>query len=79
MLRRFETRYNEGIDPCLLFLSMLINIIETDLKQKQFYSYYNILDTLMTAKQSLEREPTLNRKFLLYKTFYNIYLLGVIK
>ena len=78
MLHSFESKY-EGVDACLLFLTMLINIIESNIKTKHFYSYYDILNILIQSRKSLVREPTLNRKFLLYRTFYNIYLLGVVK
>lgn len=78
MLHRFESRYDK-VDACLLFLNMLINIVEYNIKEKHFYSYYNILSILIKSKQSLMYEPTLNRKFLLYRTFYDIYLLGVVK
>lgn len=73
LLGKFDSRY-EGTDACLLFITMLINLIEYNLKQKRLYSYYNILEILIEGKRSLVKEPTLNRKFLLYRMFYNIYL-----
>lgn len=79
MLNKFQSRYNEGVDACLLFLNMLISIIETSILENQFYSYYDILHILLDSRRSLLKEPTLNRKFLLYRTSYKIYLLGVIK
>lgn len=78
MIHRFETKYDD-IDACLLFLNMLINVIEYNINVKHFYSYYNILNILIKNKQNLIYEPTLNRKLLLYRTFYDIYLLGVVK
>lgn len=74
MLGRFEIRY-ENLDACLLFLNMLINYIDYNIRTKHYYSYYAILQILIEGKTSLVKEPTLNRKFLLYRIFYNIYLL----
>lgn len=73
MLDKFDSRY-ENIDAFLLFLTMLINLIEYNMKQKHLYSYYNILNILIKGKSDLIHEPTLNRKFLLYRIFYSIYL-----
>lgn len=73
MLSMFEDRYdNDSIDACLLFLNMLINIIETNIKFKKYFSYHEILHILLDAKKSLVREPTLKRKMLLFKTFNKI-------
>lgn len=71
MLSKFDSRY-EGIDACLLFITMLINLIEFNLKEKRLFSYYNILEILIKGKSDLVKEPTLNRKFLLYRMFFNI-------
>lgn len=77
MMRRFEDRYNKDeIDACMLFLEMLISLIEYNIKEKKLYSYMNILNELIKAKQALIREPTLKRKMLLFKTFYNIQIIN---
>lgn len=73
MLQRFEDRYEPGtIDSCLLFLEMLINIIEYNIKNNTYYSYQFPLTALLNAKAALQREPTLRRKMLLYRVFYTI-------
>lgn len=72
MLNRFEFRYKE-IDACLLFLNMLIGLIESNIQNLSYYSYYDIVNILIEGKTSLLKEPTLNRKFLLYSIFYQIY------
>lgn len=68
---KFDIKYDE-IDACLLFLTMLIHIIEYNLKEKHIYDYYDILNTLIAAKESMERDVTLNRKFILYRVLYTI-------
>lgn len=77
MLHKFEYKY-DGIDPCLLFIEMLINIIEYNITYNlnYKYSYQNVLDILVDCKEELIRDTTLNRKMLLYKTFYQIQMLG---
>ena len=77
IMNSFEIRYDE-VDGVDLFLSMLINIIEYNMREKlKFkFSYYETLDLLLNARDVLRREPTLNRKLLLYRTFYNIKLCG---
>lgn len=73
MLSRFEDRYDkDNIDACMLFLTLLINIIKYNIEQKHLYSYIDILSVLLKAKQDLSRETTLKRKMLLFKTFYTI-------
>lgn len=79
MLQMFEDRYDkvtEGnepkIDAVMLFLNMLINMIKYNIEDKQFYSYYKILDILLDAKKKLQNEHTLRRKMLLFTTFYKI-------
>ena len=88
----FSSRYNTTptyknkdveIDACLLFLDMLINIIEYNIKLNAnnnniICSYYDILQIIIQGKEQLVKEPTLNRKFLLYKIFYEIQSLGVV-
>ena len=66
---KFDSKYDD-IDACMLFLTMLIHIIEYNLKEKGVYDYYDILNILISAKESLERDVTLNRKFVLYRVFY---------
>lgn len=77
MLGQFENKY-EKLDAVILFLDMLINIINYKSKYELDYSYsfQNVLDNLIECKEMLMSDPTLNRKFALYKTFYNILLLG---
>lgn len=76
LISRFESWYDKDkIDAVHLFLSILINIIEYNIKVKHYYSYREILQILLKTKQSLEREDTLNRKMLLFKAFYEIQLL----
>lgn len=80
MLGRFEDRYDRikdddgkaRIDACMLFLDMLINTIQYNIHQKKLYSYFDILDILLNAKMQLQKEPTLRRKMLLFKTFAEI-------
>lgn len=77
MLSRFEARYDNGkTDSCLLFLNMLINIIKYKIENNGYYSYKNILDILLEGKYMLQNEYTLNRKFLLFRIFSDIYKLG---
>lgn len=74
MLARFEAWYDKAdIDAVLLFLSLLINIIEYNINTNHYYSYNSILKILLQGKKQLVREPTLNRKMLLFKIFYAIY------
>lgn len=77
MLSKFETKYDK-LDPCVLFLDMLINIVSYNIKNRlnYKYSYYNILNILIECKEDIIKEPTLNRKFMLYQTFYQIKELG---
>ena len=77
MLHKFEYKYDD-MDPCLLFLEMLINIIEYNINNNlnYKYSYHNVLDLLIECKEDLLKDTTLNRKLLLYKTFYQIQALG---
>ena len=75
IMTHFENKYdNSKIDACLLFLSMLINIIDLKIKDKYYYSFKNQLNCLIEGKRSLERQPTLKRKMLLYNIFYSIYM-----
>ncbi len=72
-IRDFESRYkNDEVDVAILFLSMLIHIIEYNIINKQYYHYYEILNILIPAKESLERDYTLNRKFVIYRVIYNL-------
>lgn len=70
-ISKFDIKYEE-IDACILFLNMLIHIIEYNLREKGIYDYYDILNALISAKESLERDYTLNRKFILYRVLYTI-------
>lgn len=74
-LHRFENKYDE-IDAYLLFITMMINIIENKLKTKQYYSYDKILPVLLEGKKALIRQPTLKRKMLFFKMFYELYQIG---
>lgn len=76
MSNRFDSRYDK-LDVAVLFLEMLINIINYKSKYELGYrfSFQNVLDNLIESKEILERDTTLNRKLILYKTFYNIMLL----
>lgn len=76
---RFEDRYftqkgetKKPIDACLLFLEMLISILDNKLTVYHKYSYEKIMNQLIDAKYQLQKEPTLRRRMLLFKTFYNI-------
>lgn len=77
IMSMFEPRYSD-IDAVELFLSMLISIIEYNIREKLGlrYSHFDILDFMLYARELLKKEPTLNRKMLLYRTFHNIMLLG---
>lgn len=70
---QFEGKYDE-VDLVLLYIDMLIHIIEYNIMEKQFYDYYDILNILIMAKESIERDYTLNRKFVLYRVLYGISL-----
>ena len=76
MTQRFESRYDK-LDIAVLFIDMLINIINYKSKYElgYRYSFQNVLDNLIECKEVLMKDPTLNRKFMLYKTFYKIMLL----
>lgn len=76
LTHRFENNYAD-IDPTLIFLNMLINIINYKSKYElQYrYSFQNVLDNLIECKNKLIKNNNLNRKMLLYRTFYNIMLL----
>ena len=73
LLRRFENRYDE-IDAVLLFLNMLIYILEYKIKYKRYYAYTNIIRILMNGKKTIIRQPTVKRKMVLYKIFYEVYI-----
>ena len=72
---RFENKY-DGIDAYLLFLTMMINIIEARIKVHPSYSYDKILLVLLEGKKALIRQPTLKRKMLFVKMFYEIHLIS---
>ena len=77
IMKRFENRYGyekNDVDACLLFMIMLINLIEQNLKTKHYFSYQQHLNILTKSKNELIFQPTLKRKMLLYTTFYQIYL-----
>lgn len=77
MLKMFEDKYdNDKTDACLLFINMLINIIESNIKDKHYYSYKPMLSVLLNGKKALLREPTLRRKMLLFRMFYTISMKG---
>lgn len=73
IIQMFDYKYDKELDKCLLFLNMLISYIEFNLCIKQLYSYKSILAILMSAKYDLIKTPSLNRKMLLYDTFYQIF------
>ena len=62
----------EVLDVELLFMTMLIHIIEYNIVNKQKYDYYSILNILISAKESIERDYTLNKKFILFRAFTSI-------
>ena len=67
-----EVKEQLELDPCLLFYNILINLISTTINDNQYYSYKPILEILLKYKQKLLYEPTLRRKMLLFRTFYEI-------
>lgn len=71
---KFLSKY-ESVDNVILFLNMLIKIIENNILEKQVYHYYEILNILIDAKEKLERDRTLNKKFMVYRVFYQINLM----
>lgn len=77
MLSRFEAKYDK-IDATLLFLDMLIHIINYKSKYELGcrYSFKNVLQELIECKTKIEKEPVINRKLILYITFYNIMAMG---
>lgn len=76
LIGRFENYYFEGVDACLLFLNILINLLENRITKQAFYSYDQILLILINGKKSLIKQPTLKRKMLLFDMFYSIYKLS---
>lgn len=73
ILTQFDDRYDKSvIDKCLLFLTMLINLIEHKINTSQYFSYYDILNIILETKSKLERENTLRRRMLLFNMFYDI-------
>lgn len=68
---QFDIKY-ENVDASILFLDMLIHIIEYQFYTKPYYDYYDILNALIAAKESLEKDYTLNRRFILYRVLYTI-------
>jgi len=77
IIRKFEDRYDKGVDKCMLFLNMLISLIENNIKEKNTYSYMDYVTILLFYKSALNREPTLRRRMLLYKIFFEFYNLRV--
>lgn len=73
VMSKFENRYDE-IDSFLLFLNILINLIENKVVGKRYYPYDKILEILISGKQELVRQPTLKRKLLAYKIFYQLWI-----
>ena len=71
LINNFDNRV-DNYDSTLIFLDALINYIGFQLKNKQLYNYRDILEILITSKRELERTPSLNRKMLLFRTFYQI-------
>jgi len=71
IIGRFEDKY-ENIDECLLFINMLISLLESNLKEAMYTSYINILQIIISTKNTLLREKTLRRKMLLFNMFYEI-------
>lgn len=69
---KFDSKSGE-YDAVHLFLTMLIGIIENEILTKQLYSYYDILMVLVSAKNVLEKDATINRKFVLYRTMYSLF------
>lgn len=67
-----EIKEQLDLDPCLLFYNMLIGLISNTITKDQYYSYKPILEILLKYKQKLLYEPTLRRKMLLFRTFYEI-------
>lgn len=67
-----EIKEQLDLDPCLLFYNMLISLISNTIIKNQYYSYKPILEILLKYKQKLLYEPTLRRKMLLFRTFYEI-------
>ena len=77
IMSRFETQVNKnesGLDVFLLFLNLLITNLENKLKNNKRYSYKNQIEILLNCKNLLTEHPDLNRKMLIYDTFYQIYL-----
>ena len=67
----FENKYDD-IDVCKLFLIFLIHILENKIYTKGYYSYYEILKIIIYYQELLNKEPTLNRRMLLYRLFYTL-------
>lgn len=74
IMSRFENRY-DNVDIVLLFLNIVVHLIENKMKTDTKFSYKGIFEILLQGKKSLIRQPTLKRKMLLYKIFYQIYIL----
>ena len=67
----FESKYDD-LDVCNLFLIFIINLIEYKIKTEHYYSYYEILKLVIAYQEMLVKEPSLNRRMLLYQLFYSI-------
>lgn len=67
----FENKYDD-IDVCKLFLIFIIHIIENKINVDGYYSYYEIVKIIIPYLELLNKEPTLNRRMLLYQIFYAI-------
>lgn len=80
LVSRFERRYknDECIDACALFLDMLIHLVNYNVKNSfnMKFSYSNVVDILVYCRKNLISSPNIDRKLLLYNTFYRIRELG---
>ena len=72
IMAMFDIKYDK-VDACYLFLDMLIHRIEYKMTHSCIYDYFDILNILITAKESIERDYTLNRKFVIYRAFNSIH------
>lgn len=64
-------------DLCLLFLDMLINLIETKIRNNLKHSYLDILKIIVEIKNQLVAQSALNRRLLLIKMTYRLNQLQV--
>lgn len=78
ILNKFDSKY-DTVDGAILFLDMLIHNINYKSKYgiaNYRFSYKNILKCLVRCKTYLTKSKSLNRRMMIYDTFFQIIKLG---